>query len=56
MQPAREVETRPVLPHTFGRWWEDDMTRAEQRAFRKANRKKGQPSKVERTRAKKRGK
>ncbi|AZF98682.1 hypothetical protein SEA_RIOVINA_58 [Arthrobacter phage Riovina] len=49
-----EPKTRPVLPHTFGRWWEADMTRAQRREFARAGRQKGQGSKVERTRAKKR--
>lgn len=56
MQPTYETKTRPVLPHTFGRTNISDMNRSEKREFLNSLRKKGQPSKVERTRAKKRGK
>ncbi|AOZ65096.1 hypothetical protein KDJ05_gp60 [Arthrobacter phage Oxynfrius] len=56
MQATPEVKTRPVLPHTFGRPDMAGLTRMQRRGIAKLKRQKGQPSKVERTQSKKRGK
>ncbi|AZS08040.1 hypothetical protein SEA_GREENHEARTS_61 [Arthrobacter phage GreenHearts] len=56
MQATPEVKTRPVLPHTFGRWDEDpSLTREQRRELKKLGRKRGRPYKVQPIRTKGKG-
>ncbi|QDH48964.1 hypothetical protein KDI96_gp59 [Arthrobacter phage Gisselle] len=42
-----EPETRPVLPHTFGRPNPADLTREQRRELKKLTKQRGRPYKVQ---------